>query len=282
MNNKKITCNICSAPVEKLFEGEVLQKYTVSYYGCAACEFIQTERPYSLQEVYENPITNADIGLIGRNLHMSIWVRRIICKYFDKKAKYLDYAGGYGMLVRMMRDKGLNFYRYDQYCENLFAKFFDIDDLSQNKQQFELLTAFEVFEHLPNPIQEIEKMFSFSDNILFSTNIIPQPIPRSVKDWWYFAPAEGQHICFYSVKTLQQIARRFGKQLYTNGTTLHLLTSKKLKSNPFGKYMFLWERFLQKAERIGTTHTLRNQTLLLHDATYVEEQIAAINSKKIT
>jgi hypothetical protein len=54
----------------------------------------------------------------------------------------------------MMRDKGFNFYLHDTFCNNLFAKHFDISDLP-NYNSFDLLTAFEVFEYLENPIDEL-------------------------------------------------------------------------------------------------------------------------------
>ncbi len=51
------------------------------------------------------------------------------------------------MFVRLMRDNGFDFYRSDRQCENLFAKGFEASlDVSPS---YELLTAFEVFEHLP-------------------------------------------------------------------------------------------------------------------------------------
>jgi len=35
--------------------------------------------------------------------------------------------------VRLMRDEGYNFYRQDVYCENIFAKSFDVEDLKEKK-----------------------------------------------------------------------------------------------------------------------------------------------------
>jgi hypothetical protein len=50
---------------------------------------------------------------------------------------------------------------------------------------------------------------------------------KSVNDWWYFAPETGQHISFYTKKSLLMIAKQFGLNLYTNRCDLHLLTTKK-------------------------------------------------------
>ena len=55
------------------------------------------------------------------------------------------------MFVRIMRDKGFNFYRQDIHCQNLFAKHFDISNIKIT-EKFDLLTAIEVFEHLEDPM----------------------------------------------------------------------------------------------------------------------------------
>jgi len=198
----------------------------VSYYSCKNCCFLQTEAPYWLEESYSSAITSLDIGLLERNIELSNIISAIIHFYFKKDAKFIDFAGGYGMLVRLLRDKGFDYFRQDKYCENLFAEHFDISSLSENIK-FELLTAFEVFEHLDNPMETIEEMFNYSDNILFSTRLIPKNT-GNLKDWWYISPQIGQHISFYHLKSLQEIASLKKLHLYSNKRNIHLLTKNKL------------------------------------------------------
>ncbi len=40
---------------------------------------------------------------------------------------FLDYAGGYGVFTRLMRDIGFDFYWHDPYTQNLFANGFEKD-----------------------------------------------------------------------------------------------------------------------------------------------------------
>ena len=129
------------------------------------------------------------------------------------------------MLVRLMRDRGLDFFRQDIYAENLFAKNFDLTDAGVEK--FELLTAFEVFEHLEDPAAEVEKMLQLSDNILFSTELQPTASPTP-ETWWYILPEIGQHISFFSKESLQALAKRMGLHVSTNGKNLHLLSKRKI------------------------------------------------------
>lgn len=223
-------CNICKSETKLLFKGQILNKYNVQYYQCPNCDFIQTEKPYWLKEAYENAITDLDVGLVSRNLSYSEEIEKIIKANFNYKGKFLDFAGGYGLFVRLMRDIGLDFYRQDKYCENIFATNFDLEDMG-TKTKFEVVTAFEVFEHLEKPLTDIEKMLEYSDTIIFSAQLQPKKDIKNTNDWWYFVPETGQHISFYAGKTLEYIAREYNLFFYSSGD-LHLLTKKKFTSNP--------------------------------------------------
>lgn len=163
--------------------------------------------------------------MLKRNLELREVVTALVRAYCNPSAKFVDYGGGYGLLVRLLRDRGLDFYRQDIYAENLFAKNFDFHDAGVEK--FELLTAFEVFEHLENPAAEVEKMLALSDNILFSTELQPIANPRP-DTWWYILPEIGQHISFFSKDSLAALAQCMGLHLNTNGKNLHLLSRRKM------------------------------------------------------
>ena len=64
----------------------------------------------------------------------------------------------------------------------MFSKHFDI---SENPGvRIDIVTAFEVFEHLTNPLVEIEKMLKYAENIIFSTVLVPKNV-TDFKDWWF-------------------------------------------------------------------------------------------------
>ncbi len=233
-------CKICGGDCQSIFTTKVLNKYDVQYFQCNTCRFIQTENPYWLQESYENAITSLDLGYVMRNLFFKDIVADIINKLFDKKQSFLDYGGGYGMLVRLMRDAGYDFIRQDSYCENIFAQHFDIECVKKNS--FELITCFEVFEHLAEPLAEIEKMLQHSKSILFSTTLQPKTDINSPEDWGYMAPEVGQHIAFYSAKSLQSVTKKNGLNFYSDGKDLHLMTDKK--------WNFNWVKYISFAHRL--------------------------------
>ncbi|HEV7621994.1 MAG TPA: class I SAM-dependent methyltransferase [Flavisolibacter sp.] len=240
-----------------------MNKYNTGYYQCSNCLFIQTDEPHWLRESYSSAITALDIGLVQRNIQFSNITVAIINLFFKKDEKFIDFGGGYGMFVRMMRDKGFDFYRQDMYCENLFAKNFDVTDLPQ-PVKFELLTAFEVFEHLPDPLQTIDELLKYSDNILFSTTL--QPIPKPTPEtWWYILPEIGQHISLFHLKTLEYIAQKKNLFLFSNGKNTHLLTKKKI--NPLLFKLITKERV---AKLINPVFINGNKSLTEKDLDYLK------------
>ena len=225
-------CKICSAQSTKQFTKKVLHKYNVNYYLCNNCGFMQTDEPFWLNESYENAINFSDIGIANRSILFSEATAFLFkVSGFNNNNKYLDYGAGYGLYVRLMRDFGFNFYWSDEYCENIFVAKFSAADLPENEQKFEVVTAFEVFEHLVDPIREIEKILKLSDSIFFSTNLINSN-NGPLEDWHYIAANHGQHIAFYDTKTLNYIAQKYKLNLYTN-KNMHFMTKKKIDNMLF-------------------------------------------------
>jgi protein-arginine kinase activator protein McsA len=236
MINKEI-CKICSSKSSKIFSKKILNKYFINYYLCENCFFIQTDEPYWLNESYEGQeISALDVGIFKRNIYLLNMTNSFILNNlkFDNDFKGIDYGGGHGIFVRMARDLGFNFLLYDKFAKNLYAKYFSFDvDKDTRKTKFNVLTAFELFEHLENPMDEIKKMFKLSDTIFFSTELSNIKDLKNLEDWWYFVPESGQHISFYNIKTIEKIAKIFGAQYYSNSIDLHILTRDNELTNPF-------------------------------------------------
>lgn len=215
-------CYICkNEKLIKIFDHKVLNKYNVDYFFCSSCGLIQTEKVFWLPEAYSNPINTSDIGYVSRNFSLSKKTFILFLFLFGKKHTFLDYAGGYGLFTRLMRDYGLNFLTTDKYTKNLFAKGFDY-----KKQKIKAVSCFECFEHFDDPIKEIEDILKISKNIFFSTTIFDEKkIPT--EDWWYYGFEHGQHISIYSLKTLRFIANKNNLFLYSNNKNLHIFLEKK-------------------------------------------------------
>ena len=216
-------CNICDNKTDFFADAEILFKYRIKYYKCAVCGFIQTEEPYWLEEAYSEAINFSDIGLLKRNADLVQPTKNVIKFSFKPDAEFIDYGAGYGVFVRMMRDAGYKFFWSDKYCANLYAKGFE----SEEGKKYELLTAYEVFEHLPNPVKELSEMLKYSDSILFSTFLIPSDNPKP-SEWWYYATDHGQHVSLYARNSLETLAGKFNMNFYSNGKNIHLFSKKKI------------------------------------------------------
>lgn len=270
-----MNCRICTQQTAPSFETCVLAKYQVSYFQCAHCGFIQTEEPYWLPEAYSSAMTKLDVGLVGRNHFLAQQTERILLDFFNPRLKFLDYGGGYGLFVRMLRDRGIDFYRQDRYCQNIFAEYFDLEDLPEGSS-FELITAFEVFEHLIDPTVEVERMLALSDAILFSTALQPEAHPTPAS-WWYFIPETGQHVSLYSRKSLEIMAERFHCQFYTDGSNLHLFSRRTLLTDPFPRPS-RWEgikgRLKHRLFPDPLNEKSRLGSLLDHDLKHIRSKIS--------
>jgi hypothetical protein len=208
----------------------VLGRYKVRYYCCPACGFIQTEPPFWLAESYKSPMTSYDLGGISRPTLNSFLTKAVVSWFFDAGGRFLDFGGGYGVFTRWMRDEGYNFFHYDQHCPNLFAARHE-GDIS-GSVRYELVTAFEVFEHLTEPAKTVSHLLSISDSILFSTELLPVPSPP-IAEWWYYGPEHGQHIAFFTRTALQQLAARFDANFYTSGGSIHLISRRHISEKLF-------------------------------------------------
>ena len=218
-------CKVCTKQTTAVFEARMLGKYTVTYYHCQHCGFLQTEEPYWLDEAYKSPINIMDTGILSRNIRLSEITAALLYSSFNIRKKYLDFAGGYGIFTRLMRDIGFDFYWHDPYTENMVSRGFEYDGNDCN--DIELITSFESFEHFTNPIEEIENMLAISKNIIFSTSLMPTPMPQP-EQWWYYGLEHGQHISFFSCKTLEYIAQKYGLNLYSDNGDIHMFTTKNI------------------------------------------------------
>jgi hypothetical protein len=209
-----IACRVCGAPSRWLRDGPLLGR-RVGYFDCAACGYFQTEVPTWLDEAYSSAINDVDTGLMARNLHNLRRVVMTLAAFRRLHGRVVDHAGGYGILVRLLRDVGVDAYWQDKYCANLVARGFEAD-----AGPCELLTAFEVFEHFELPLKELRAMLERAPRVLLSTELIAGEAPPPA-DWWYLGAAHGQHIGFFRPRTLAWMAQRLGVHHASDGRRLH-------------------------------------------------------------
>lgn len=194
----------------------ILDKYPADYYRCQGCGLVAILDTPWLEEAYASAIHDADIGLLRRARRYSALATAVITFEGLKGGRFLDWAGGYGVFTQVMRDKGFNYWQHDDFAAPVFAR--EFHDEGGN---YDLVSAFEVFEHLAEPLASLAHLAERTSLLLFTTELLPQPAPAAA-DWWYYMPAVGQHITFHTEKSLRIVAEQLGYELTSNGRNWHL------------------------------------------------------------
>lgn len=261
---KASPCLICGHPCEVAFEPLILRRHKSTALFCRNCGFLRLANPVWLAEAYSDAITATDTGLVARNVDIARKLSSLLFGVFLDRGEnvYVDVAGGYGMLTRLMRDYGFNFYWSDLYCQNLLARGFDYKSLKSTLRAVDAITAVEVVEHLENPLHFIESTLSETgaSTFIFTTELFEGQPPDST--WWYYSFDSGQHIAFFQLKTLQVMAEKMG-MFFLSANGVHIFSKK-----PVSKMAVkLWtSRFGSKLMQFRARRKLPSRTNHDHNA----------------
>lgn len=222
-----MSCPICSGVMHNCFQAKVLGKYLAQYEACDGCGFLRALNPHWLDEAYTRAIANADTGLVMRNISLANKIARVLYWLMPERGQghYLDAAGGYGILTRIMRDYGFDFYWADKYCENLVAPGFEYSSAIGHCL---VATANEVLEHVVDPKAFVKEVLGLSgaSTLIFTTELYKGEPPQP-NDWWYYSFATGQHIGFFQQRTLEKLATDLGLKFATSNG-LHILSKEPI------------------------------------------------------
>jgi hypothetical protein len=175
-----------------------VEKADVTYFECANCGSLQTQEPFWLSEAYAGSnLHDTDVGAAQRVLVNCAFVL-LFAKIFQLRTT-LDFGGGDGLLCRLLRDRGLDAYSMDNYCKPTYARSFE----GSLAHDYDLITAFEVFEHLPDPAESLGRLFESKPRFIIGSTEI---YSGQDSNWWYLQ--NGQHVFFYSRTALRLLAAR--------------------------------------------------------------------------
>jgi hypothetical protein len=185
---------------------------------------VQTENPSWLEETYREATFRLDVGMADRCIWTAQTTAALALRLGIQPGEpCLDWGAGTGLFVRLCRDYGLNFFYSDPYARNIFASGFEASQAGPSPSRA-CVTAFEVAEHFPDPLKNFGDIFRFAPRyVLFSTLLYQ----NQAADWWYFGE-DGQHVAFYTRRSLEIIARHYGFHLASNNCDLHLFSRERI------------------------------------------------------
>ncbi len=130
--------------------------------------------------------------------------------------RILDYGSGSGKFAKYMREYGFHF----------IASYDPFSNPDRPEGLFDLVTAFEVVEHSPRPLDTFREMKDFltaDGAIVISQTTQPENIDDIRCSWWYAGPRNG-HVTTYSDITFSVIAEKLSLRYQRGGGTFAFTT----------------------------------------------------------
>ena len=196
----------------------------VYYARCESCGFCYAPefRKWTSEEfarhIYNDRYIDVDPDYIDARPRGNAALLRNTFKEQFTAIRHLDYGGGKGLLSGELREAGWNSASYDPFVDTGVS----ISSLSQ----FNLITAFEVFEHVVDPnvlMNNLKTLLAPDGLVIFSTLLSDNDIvPGQRLTWWYAAPRNG-HISLFSANSLKRLAGNCGFNLCSFSANLHAL-----------------------------------------------------------
>lgn len=199
----------------------------VFYAICGHCGFCFAPEisEWSLEEfearIYNDQYALVDPDYIEARPHSNATNLGLMFHDAPPPVRHLDYGGGNGYLSEKLRKSGWDSMSYDPF----------VNRSTNLKQlgQFDLITAFEVFEHVPDVqdlMLDLRSVLSPNGVVLFSTVLSDGNIrPRERLSWWYASPRNG-HISLFSRNSLTNLARSHGFNFGSFSVGFHTFFTK--------------------------------------------------------
>lgn len=220
----KAECPICNSPANMLFSVMVQGENRSELNSCSICEFAFYPDQNWISKSFSDELNSLDVGATDRTIIAADYLSVVLKSQKLSHGMFLDYGGGYGLLSRIMRDRGFNFENFDPYTRQIFPTSGQQSD-SPLEQKYDAVTLIEVTLHFEDPVKEFKKLLEMSDIVLFTAVLTDEKLDS---DWWYLSLETGQHIALFSKKTLSALAEKLDVKLTTDGKFFHIFHRENL------------------------------------------------------
>jgi 2-polyprenyl-3-methyl-5-hydroxy-6-metoxy-1,4-benzoquinol methylase len=173
-------------------------------------QYIYNEEYIQVDPAYSTIRPQKDVGMVHQLIAGARHVR------------ILDYGGGTGVCAQILAGQGYQADSWDPITD------MDSDGLYNSRSipaaaSYDLVTAFEVFEHSPHPAETIREATSFlrQDGVLFFSTCAIDALPPRTVGFWYIAPRNG-HVTIYTTASLRHILSTNGYRMHSFHTNWHI------------------------------------------------------------
>ena len=199
-----IKCRICKSPCVKKWDMKVRDRFEGPLYQCKGCDSLQFGGLDWLKDAYYGDYSiRFDEGRMLRNMVVYKLVRRLTKSFFDKDdILLLDYGSGEGVLCDLLKRSNKTKYIVGNYDPQVKR----FSELPRGK--FDIVMCIEVLEHLKDVYEfykNIKRALSTNGILICSTDLY-QPNKHD-KTWPYLSTEIGQHITFWTKKSIQYLKR---------------------------------------------------------------------------
>lgn len=221
----------CGADVRAGKKVEPYAGFPIYYYRCERCGFVFTcafdrwsDRAFA-EHIYNADYVRHDPDYTGARPKANA---ELIASSFPEMAhgRLLDFGSGQGLLEVELKTRGFSqVASYDPYTSPA--------DASVLSTRYQVIVAFEVFEHHPAPHELLGSLREFLDEdgaILFSTLLATdEVVDAGITKWWYCVPRNG-HISFYTPKALATLALQHGLKAGSFNEGVHFFYKQSVPS----------------------------------------------------
>lgn len=177
----------------------------------------------------------------------------------EKGTKFLDFGCGVGYFLERLRANGHEFiygYEFNSVSLKIIEDkgYNSILNLEQNNQKFDVITLWDVAEHLIDPINTFKMLHEKLNNngvLIIGTSRIDDFVDRTAFGYTMWADPPG-HTILYSKKTLQMILRNSGFEnnwIDTKHTLANIYNSKYQMFKRLVKKLLFYSKTDRKNKR---------------------------------
>ena len=205
-------CLICESKTSSLTDSHIKNSFVyVIYHVCQSCGFTFKDSRFRVDPLKEKEQYDFHDNSFENPGYVEMFKRFIAAAIdpFITTGKVLEFGSGPGpVLGTLLKEKGFDVSLYDPFYEPNEAVF---------KEQYDLITSTEVFEHFFEPLKTLETLLKSlkKDGFLAVMTSFRVMSDEAFLTWWY--RRDSTHVSFYTLEAFEEIEKRFNlERLYTN------------------------------------------------------------------